>query len=240
MIGARRLWYAALQPVVQGLFVTVFGVRVYHRERLPRSGGVLVVSNHQSYLDPVLAAVGMPRPFHPMARESLFRFAPLRWLIRSFYAFPVKRGRADLGAVREALRRLKSGAVVLVFPEGTRTRDGSIGPLQGGPATIAARAGVPILPLVIDGAFEAWPRRRRLPRPGRVRVACGRPVSAQEVAGRAPEDVMADVREEMLRLQAELRQCGMRSAECGVNGKKAREAPSCRARRAARSGGRPQ
>jgi 1-acyl-sn-glycerol-3-phosphate acyltransferase len=200
----QGIWYGVLRIVTRPLFVCVFGIRVYHRERLPREGGVLAVSNHQSYLDPILAAVGMPRPFHPMARESLFRFAPFRWLIRSLYAFPVRRGRADVGAVREALRRLKGGAVVLVFPEGTRTRDGSIGPLHGGPVPIAARAGVPILPMVIDGAFEAWPRWQPLPLPFRIRVACGRAVRVDEAAERDPEAFMAAVRAEMLELQSDL------------------------------------
>jgi 1-acyl-sn-glycerol-3-phosphate acyltransferase len=187
------------------LCVAAFGLRVYHRERLPATGGVLVVSNHQSYLDPALAAVGMTRAFHPMARESLFRFAPFAWIIRSLYAFPVRRASADLGAIREAMRRLKEGAVVLMFPEATRTRDGSIGALQAGPITIAARAGVPVVPMVIDGAFEAWPRTHRLPRPHPIRVAYGQPVPLEEVAQGDPEVVMAAIRCQMLDLQAELR-----------------------------------
>jgi 1-acyl-sn-glycerol-3-phosphate acyltransferase len=206
----RRLWYRLWQQVARVLLVLVFGLRVHHRRRFPRTGGVLVVANHQSYLDPILAAAGMPRAFQPMARESLFRFAPFRWLIRSLYAFPVRRGTADLAAVKEALRRLKAGGVVLVFPEGTRTRDGSIGPMHGGPAAIAARAGVPIVPMVIDGAFEAWPRTRRLPRPQRIRVACGRAVSAGSSGADDPEAVMAAVRRQMLDLQAELRGRKMR------------------------------
>ena len=205
MNGLRRAWYGALQQVARVLFVLVFGIRVYHRRRLPRRGGVLVVANHQSFLDPVLAAVGMPRPYHPMARESLFRLAPFRWLIRSLYAFPVRRGRVDLGAVREALARLQAGAVVLMFPEGTRTRDGSIGTLHGGPVRIAVRAGVPLVPMVIDGAFEAWPRTALLPRPHTIRVACGRPVSAEDAAAGEPDEVMAALRRQMLGLQAELR-----------------------------------
>jgi 1-acyl-sn-glycerol-3-phosphate acyltransferase len=201
---ARRAWYAFWQQVARVLCVTIFGIRVYHRDRMPRRGGVLVVANHQSFLDPILAAVGMPRPFHPMARETLFRFAPFRRLIRSLNAFPVRRASADLGAVREAMRRLGQGAIVLVFPEGTRTKDGSIGSLQGGPVTIAARAGVPIVPMVIDGAFEAWPRTSPLPRPHTIRVMCGRPVQAAELAGGSPETVMAAIRRQMLDLQAEL------------------------------------
>ena len=205
MNGLRRAWYALLQQVARVLFVLIFGIRVYHRHRLPRQGGVLVVANHQSYLDPVLAAVGMPRPYHPMARASLFRVAPFRWLIRSLHAFPVRRGKADLGAVREALARLRAGAVVLMFPEGTRTRDGSISLLHGGPIAIAARAGVPVLPMVIDGAFEAWPRTCVLPRPHTILVACGKAVSAAEAVAGQPDEVMAGVRRQMLDLQAELR-----------------------------------
>jgi 1-acyl-sn-glycerol-3-phosphate acyltransferase len=197
-------WYALCRQIARVLFVFLFGIRVYHRERLPPKGGVLVVSNHQSYLDPILAAVGMPRAFHPMARDTLFRVAPFRWLIRSLYAFPVRLGSGDLGAVREAMRRLRAGAVVLMFPEGTRTRTGAIAPLHGGPVTLAVRAGVPIVPLVIDGAFEAWPRTCLLPRPCRIRVAWGRPVMPQD-AGAGPDAVMAGIQAQMLGLQAELR-----------------------------------
>jgi 1-acyl-sn-glycerol-3-phosphate acyltransferase len=199
------LWYAVLQQVARVLFVTAFRIRVYGRAHLPRRGGVLVVSNHQSYLDPILAAVGMPRPYHPMARASLFRFAPFAWLIRSLHAFPVKRGSADLTAIREALRRLKGGAVVLVFPEGTRTRDGSIRRLQAGPVLLARRAGVPILPVVIDGAFEAWPRTRLLPRPHPIRVACGRPLSPDELAEGDADALIETIHDRMGVLQRRLR-----------------------------------
>jgi 1-acyl-sn-glycerol-3-phosphate acyltransferase len=205
VIDPRELWYAACREAARILLITAFGIRVYHRGRLPRRGGVLVVSNHQSYLDPILVAVGMPRAFHPMARETLFASPLFAVLIRSLNAFPVRRASADLGAIREAMRRLKDGRVVLMFPEATRTRDGSIAPLQGGPATIAARAGAPIVPAVIDGAFEAWPRSHLLPRPRVIRVAFGQPVSAEEAAAGDPAEIMNRVRDRMLALQADLR-----------------------------------
>jgi len=201
----RLYWYGVCQQVARVLFTLFFRIRVIHRERLPAQGGVLVVSNHQSYLDPVLVAVGMPRPFHPMARESLFRFLPFALFIRSLYAFPVRRASADLGAIREAMRRLKGGAVVLMFPEGTRTRNGSIAPLQAGPITIAGRAGVPVVPAVIDGAFEAWPRTCWLPRPHVVRVAFGEPLSPDELASGDPESLVKVLWQRMQGLQAELR-----------------------------------
>jgi len=201
----RLLWYGVCLQVVRVFSTLFFRIRVIHRERLPAKGGVLVVSNHQSYLDPILVAVGVQRPLHPMARESLFRFLPFALLIRSVYAFPVRRASADLGAVREAMRRLKDGAVVLMFPEGTRTRDGSIAPFHAGPIMIAGRAGVPVVPAVIEGAFDAWPRTCWLPRPHTIRVAFGRPLSAEEVAAGDPEKLIKILWHRMQDLQAELR-----------------------------------
>jgi len=201
----QRFWYGVCQHVLLVLFSLWFRVRVVHRKRMPARGGALVVSNHQSYLDPILVALGTQRSIHPMARETLFRFPPFAMLIRSLYAFPVRRASADLGAIREAMRRLKDGAVVLMFPEGTRTRDGSIAPLQAGPITIAGRAGAAVVPVVIEGAFEAWPRTCWLPRPHQVRVAFGRPLSAEEVAAGDPETLIKILGRRMQDLQAELR-----------------------------------
>lgn len=201
----QRVWYGLLQTIVQALYVTLAMGRAYRRERVPRRGGLLVVSNHQSYLDPILAALPACRPFNPMARDSLFRNPLFSRLIRSLYAFPVKRASADLGAIREAIRRLRQGRIVLVFPEGTRTRDGSIRPLHAGMIVIAQRARVPILPMVIDGAFECWPKGRRLPSPRPLSVIYGEPVSSDDVERSSPEDLAARLHRDMVSLQAEVR-----------------------------------
>ena len=201
----QRIWYAVLQAAARGLYIAVGMGRAYHSERVPRRGGLLVISNHQSYLDPVLAALAVYRPFNPMARDSLFRHWPFRWLIRSLYAFPVKRASADLGAIREAFRRLRAGRIVLVFPEGTRTRDGSIARLHAGMIVIAQRASVPVLPMVIDGAFECWPRGRRLPTLHPLRVIYGRAIPCGELRDSDPEQLPVHLHGEMVRLQAEVR-----------------------------------
>jgi len=204
----QRIWYAIIQVMAQGLYVALAVGRAHHRERVPARGGLLVVSNHQSYLDPILAALPIYRPFSPMARESLFRNRAFSWLIRSFYAFPVKRARADLGAIREAIRRLRQGQIVLVFPEGTRSRDGSIARLHAGMIVIAQRAGVPVLPMVIDGAYECWPRGRLLPGPSALRVIYGRAVPAERVCQSDPEALTEWLHTEMCRLQREVRRAG--------------------------------
>lgn len=174
---ARALWYGFLRILAQPLFCALLGYRAFGRENIPRHGGVLIVSNHQSYMDPLLIGVGLGRQVHFMARQSLFYKSTLfRWLITSLNAFPLKDEGRDVGAIKEAIRRVRLGHVVLVFPEGTRTRDGSIGDIHPGIEVIAQRAGSPIVPVVIHGAFEAWPRTSKLFRLRPIKVAFGMPL----------------------------------------------------------------
>jgi len=200
---AQRWWYLFCQFWCQLGLVLAFRYRVWGREHVPRTGGALLVSNHQSFFDPVLVAVGLPRQVHYMARQSLFQNRVFRWLILSLNAMPLRRGTVDLGALRETVARLKRGELVLVFPEGTRTPDGRIQPLRRGVELLARNSGVPIVPVVIDGAYECWPKHRSLPRRGPVRVIFGPPVAIEELETRgqaarvlrsALEGLLEDVR----------------------------------------------
>jgi len=202
----QRWWYAFCQLGCQLGLVLGFHYRVWGREHVPPRGGVLLVSNHQSFLDPVLVAVGLPRQVHYMARHSLFRKPAFAWLIRSLNAFPLRRGGVDVGAVRETVARLRRGEVVLVFPEGTRTRDGHIRRLQRGVELLARRGRAPIVPVVIDGAFEAWPRHRRWPGLGTVRVLFGPALRPQELAEGDRGGVAEILGTRLRSLQSELHQ----------------------------------
>lgn len=173
-----RLYYRFCRFVCQMVFLLYFRGRVFGLRNVPASGGVLLVCNHQSYLDPVVATLALHREGHYMARHTLFEHRLFSRLIRSLNAYPLRRDSADVGAIKQTLRHLQAGRVVVTFPEATRTGDGSIGMLQPGVAALARRAGVPVVPVLIDGAFEAWPRWRRWPRPGRVTVVYGRAVPA--------------------------------------------------------------
>jgi 1-acyl-sn-glycerol-3-phosphate acyltransferase len=205
--GVQRpgLWYRTLHRMAQVLFISAWRVRVFDRRFEPAGGGVLYICNHQSFLDPALMSLALRRPMNFMARDSLFRFEPFGALIRSLNAFPVKRSSADTGALKEAMRRLKAGGQLVVFPEGTRTLDGRIGPFLPGVAMLAQRAADWTVPVVIDGAFECWPRSRKIPRGGSIVVRYARPIHRSQAARLAPEDFLASVRQAMIELQSDMR-----------------------------------
>lgn len=193
----RPLWKIALYRFLHLLCrlagVVMFGVRHFGADNVPRSGGVLIVANHQSHLDPPLVGIGCWRRMNYLARRTLFDFGPFGWLIRSVDAIPIDRDGLGLGGLKESIRRLKAGEVVVVFPEGTRTPDGSLKPFRPGFTALATRTGATIVPVAIDGAFEAWPRWRRLPRPGRVRVCYGEPIRPEQYAGRGDDQLVAEL-----------------------------------------------
>jgi len=164
--------------------------------------GLLIASNHQSFLDPVLVGVSLVRPISYLARRSLFRIHGLNALLRAVRTHPVRRGGVDRAALRTVRRLLAGGEAILIFPEGTRTADGSLGRFKPGVASLAIRHGVPVLPVCIEGAFACWPRTQVLPRPGRVAVAYGRLL---DPTGKAPDELTQLVRDEIERLRESLR-----------------------------------
>jgi len=174
--------YAVLWVLSRTFAVSLFGFRVRFAERLPARGGVLVLSSHQSHLDPLLLGLATDRRLSSMARSTLYRFKPFGFVITALDAVPVDREASALAGMKTVIERLKRGAAVIVFPEGTRTADGRLGDIKGGFSIIARRAGVPIAPVAIVGAYECWPRTRRFPRPGRVRLEFGRLITPAEIA----------------------------------------------------------
>ncbi|MFZ5833548.1 MAG: lysophospholipid acyltransferase family protein [Planctomycetota bacterium] len=188
-----RLWYESLRRVVQLTAVAGYSLRVWGRENIPPTGGVLVVSNHQSHFDPPLIGMGCPRRMNYLARSTLFGFAPFRWLIHSLDAIPIEREGIGLGGIKESLKRLKRGEMVLIFPEGTRTRDGQVAPFLPGFTTLATRSRSAILPVAIEGAFQAWPRWRKVPGLGTIHVRFGKPILPEQVAGCDEREIVAEV-----------------------------------------------
>lgn len=177
-----RVLYAVLWVLCRTLGVAVFGFRVRFAEPLPARGGLLVLSSHQSHLDPLLLGLACNRRLSSLARSSLFYFGPFGAVIAALDAVPIDRNASIVAAMRAVIARLKAGKAVTIFAEGARTFDGRLGEFKPGFALMAKRAGVPIAPVAIVGAFECWPRSRRLPRPGRIRLEFGKVITAAEVA----------------------------------------------------------
>jgi len=216
-----RIGYGISQRFCQLGFLSYFRGRVFGREHVPRRGPVVLVCNHQSFMDPVFATQALPRECHYMARDTLFKNAAFRRVIEYYNAFPVRRGTADIGAIKETLRRLKRGGLVTMFPEGTRTPDGRVGEMQSGVVLIARKARAPLVPTMILGAFEAWPRHRKTPRFAPVIVAYGQPVSACEVRALDAERCIEILRERIIALMQRYRSHSL-VAHCGLSANRRR------------------
>ncbi len=174
--------YAVLWVLSRTLAVAVFGFRSRFAEPLPKRGGILVLSSHQSHLDPLLLGLASNRRLSSLARSSLFHFKPFAAAITALDAVPIDRNASMVAAMKAVIARLKAGRAVTVFPEGSRTFDGQLDEFKPGFGLIAKRAEVPIVPVAIVGAFECWPRTRLFPRPGRIRLEFGAIIPAEEVA----------------------------------------------------------
>ena len=144
-----------LSRVVGQLF---FHFRVIHRERMLQSGPVILAMNHQSYLDPPLAGTTCDRAVYFLARQTLLDVPPLGWLLPKLNVIPVNQEGIDRSALKTLIRVLKGGNAALVFPEGSRTVDGSLQPAEPGLGLIIAKTLAPVVPMRIFGAHEALPR----------------------------------------------------------------------------------
>lgn len=194
-------WFLdACRPGIHLTARALLGIRFAGVEHVPPTGPAIIAPNHVSYMDPVLVSIPIRRMLHYMALEPFFRIRGLGGLMRWCRAFPVQEGEPDRGAVRAALRVLRGGEPLVIFPEGGRSPDGRLQPFRPGAFRLALVTGAPVVPVTIHGAFESWPAGRRLPRPGRVTVTYHPAIDAATLpssGGRKahPEILMAMVRD---------------------------------------------
>jgi 1-acyl-sn-glycerol-3-phosphate acyltransferase len=200
---ADRCWYTLIWSHCWVFAKIWFRLRCEGRSHVPPAGPVMVVSNHQSHLDPVLLGVSCPRQLRAMARKSLF-FWPLGWLIRSLGAVPVDRGGRGISGIKAILKMLGDQDAVIIFAEGTRTPNGQLQAFQGGFAALARRSGAAIVPTAISGAYEAMPRGRFWPSPRPIAVAYGEPIAGAEIADRSDEQLVEFVRMRIAEMLADL------------------------------------
>ncbi len=186
----RTHWFYYLAAFAVRNYARLFlGLQVRGLENVPKTPGLVVASNHFSTFDPPVIGSLVPREIHFMAKKELFESQPMRWLSEHLMAFPVDRSKSDMRAIKEALRYLKEGLAVGIFPQGTRTVTSTAADKEahGGAAFLAQRAGVPLLPAAI------WREGRNF------RVSFGEPIVPQ---GRSREEMSALTRELMSRIDA--------------------------------------
>ncbi len=179
----RRNWiWFSFQVVLRLLFALWFRYRARGHDKITHRGGMLLIINHQSFLDPLLVGLPLSRPVSYVARENLFRVPIIGWILRHTYVLPINRDAAGASVLREMITRLKAGFWVGIFPEGTRSADGSLGEIKPGFLAMLRRADVPVCPVGIAGADRALGRNHKLPHFSTVRVVFGEPIPATQVA----------------------------------------------------------
>lgn len=178
----RNIVWWTIQMLLRIVFTLRFRYRAQGMEWLPKSGGGLMLVNHQSNLDPLFVGLPLSRPVSFIARDTLFPIPFIGWVLRKTYVMPINRDAASSASIRGAVDRMQHGFFVGVFPEGTRTRDGKLGEIKPGFVAIAKRAKVPVYPVGISGGNEAMPRGSIWLHRKRVSVVFGEPLSVEEVA----------------------------------------------------------
>lgn len=158
------------RPGFHHLCRAYFGLELSGLHNIPTSGPLIITPNHQTYADPALVTIPVRRRVYYMAWNRLFEIPVFSWMIRRLRAFPVRIDSADPSSMREAVRLLTAGHVLMIFPEGERTRSGRVERFKLGAFRLAATLGVPVLPVTIAGGHEAWPPGRMLPRRGRIAI----------------------------------------------------------------------
>jgi 1-acyl-sn-glycerol-3-phosphate acyltransferase len=196
----------------RAVYTCYFGWRVYNPERVPLTGPVILASNHASFLDPPLVGAGLKRGINYLARENLFRFPILGRILHAWQVVPVDRDGGGAKGLKAILDRLLDGGAIILFPEGTRTRDGRLQPARSGIGLTVIKSDAPVVPVRVFGTFEAYNRHMRFPRPCRkVGVKYGRPMHFERLRSEARscsrqrlKEIYQEVADELMRVIAAL------------------------------------
>ncbi|MDQ6732491.1 MAG: 1-acylglycerol-3-phosphate O-acyltransferase, partial [Actinomycetota bacterium] len=177
--GANPIIYGFVRVTFQPFFQIYFRMKRIGREHIPKHGGVILASNHRSFLDPFVIACMANRPMYYVAKKELFQRRWQAWVLNALGAFPVDRGASDEAMMETARQILARGDIVLIFPEGTRIRPGALGKAKRGVGRLALETGAPVIPVAVIGT-EAIRRGWRI-RPHKVRIRAGRALRFPQV-----------------------------------------------------------
>lgn len=177
------------------VYATYFRWQHFNSERVPKKGPVILASNHASFVDPPLVGAATTRGINYLARESLFRFPLLGWLLRRWNSVPVDREGGGAAGLRAILDRLLAGGAIILFPEGTRTRDGKLQTARSGIGLTVIKSTAVVLPVRVFGTYEAYGRHMKIPKPRRIAVKFGRPMDFSALRAEAKTSSKARLKE---------------------------------------------
>ncbi len=186
------MFYAVVRALSLAVLRLAFRFRSVGAGHVPRDGAVLLAANHVSLLDPPVVGAGAPRPLHFMAKAELFRVPLLGSMIRRLNAHPVERDGADAGALRRALQLLQAGHGLVVFPEGTRGTEGTLGRGRPGAGMLAALSEAPVVPVYVQGTGRVLPRGASRPALARITVRYGAPLRFARGRGKNRYQAISD------------------------------------------------
>jgi 1-acyl-sn-glycerol-3-phosphate acyltransferase len=169
----------------RALYTFFFRWQVFNPERVPLKGPVILASNHASYLDPPLVGAGVKRDINYLARDTLFRFPVVGWVLRSWNSVPVDRDGGGARGLKAILDRLLAGGGIILFPEGTRTRNGQLQAARSGIGLTVIKSTAPVVPVRVFGTYEAFGPHMKYPHPRRVAVKYGQPMQFQKLRDEA-------------------------------------------------------
>ena len=204
-------WYRFCRFLFRVYFCLYHRGRICDADRLPADGAFILAANHMSFLDPPFLGQACNRNVFYMARDTLFRYRLSNWILRSWNCVPMKREGGDIAAMRTVIRLLGEGKAVLMFPEGTRSKDGQLQEARAGIGMIVARTGAKIVPMRIFGTDRALPRGTSLPRPARVHICFGEPFAYpfpadfESLRGEPLKAVYLEIGREIMRRIADLK-----------------------------------
>lgn len=204
----RAIWHNSIRYMVVIILWTLYRVRVYGKENIPKKGAVLILSNHQSFYDTIICQGWARRTFYYVPRASLVH-GFWGWIIDSLYTIPIDQEHADLAGMRAIIDVLKRGKAVCLYPEGARTTTGRIDEIKPGFSLLVRRSGAVVVPMVIEGLCEIWPRGQKYPKIGKrlpIGVLYGKPITGDHIKELGEERFIAEFNQTLQSMHNDLRQ----------------------------------
>ena len=201
----KEKWFWLARWFCRVFCILFFRIHVYGRENIPTEGAFVLISNHQSFLDPLFCGCPLKRQVSFIARDTLFTHWLFGGIISSVGTIALKRGRADLSAIKNVIEKLKDGNGVCLFPEGTRSIDGKISAFKPGIGLLCRRGKASVVPVTIDGGFECWPRHKKIFSPGRVVVCYGKAIPPEQVKNLSNKELAKKLTDTLRQMQNDSR-----------------------------------